>query len=208
MAYPDHLLARGEKVMLHKHPTPKVLVVPIALFILIIGGAFALAAWVRDQNNHVIYWIVIAVVAVGLLFWFVLVPFIKWRFEHFVITTHHIFFRAGFFKRREHQIPLGRIQNMETNVSFWGRIFGYGDLTVESAADQPLSFYNVAALTKVQSLLNQLIDDDRNRGDGMGSAAPRQGSQTRPAGNRPTAQYTTDDDEGNDFPGGDNTSRR
>ncbi len=167
MAYPEHLLARGEQVMLHKHPTMKVLAFPILWFILIIGGGFALAAILRNDSNHQLWWIIIAAVGVILLFLLSVVPFVKWRSEHFVITNVHVFFRTGFFKRREHQIPLGRIQNLETNVSFWGRIFGYGDLTVESAADQPLAFYNVAAITKVQSLLNQLIDDDRNRGDGL-----------------------------------------
>lgn len=167
MAYPEHLLARGEQVMLHKHPTMKVLAFPILWFILIIGGGFALAAILRNDSNHQLWWIIIAAVGVILLFLLCVVPFVKWRSEHFVITNVHVFFRTGFFQRREHQIPLGRIQNLETNVSFWGRIFGYGDLTVESAADQPLAFYNVAAITKVQSLLNQLIDDDRNRGDGL-----------------------------------------
>ena len=103
----------------------------------------------------------IVAVAVIALIVLVLVPFIRWRTEHFVITNHHVFFRTGLLSRREHQIPLGQIANMETEVTFWGRLMGYGSLIVESSADQPLKFRNVASLSKVQAQLNQLIRDER-----------------------------------------------
>ncbi|SDP03634.1 PH domain-containing protein [Nakamurella panacisegetis] len=177
MAYPDNLLSRGESVVLHKHPHWKVLILPTVAFVVFIGGGFALAAILRNWSHHGIAWIAIAVVAVIGLILLTLVPFIRWRTEHFVITNFHVFFRTGILHRREHQIPLGHIQNMETSVPFWGRLLGYGSLIVESAADQPLEFENVASLAKVQSTLNQLIMDDRNRynvgSDGVPNAAPR-----------------------------------
>jgi uncharacterized membrane protein YdbT with pleckstrin-like domain len=179
MAYPDNLLSRGERVMLHKHPHWKVLILPTVWFILLIGGGFAGAAVLRNWQYHAISWIAIAVVAVLGLILFTLVPFIRWRTEHFVITNFHVFFRTGILRRREHQIPLGHIQNMETSVSFLGRLLGYGSLIVESAADQPLEFENVASLPTVQSTLNQLIMDDRNRyrieSDGVPGPPPQQG---------------------------------
>jgi uncharacterized membrane protein YdbT with pleckstrin-like domain len=163
MAYPDNLLSRGEKVVLHKHPHWKVLILPAVLFVVFIGGGSALAAVLRHWQYHSIAWIVIGVIALLGLIFFTVVPLIRWRTEHFVITNFHVFFRTGILHRREHQIPLGHIQNMETSVSFWGRLLGYGSLIVESAADQPLEFENVASLPKVQSTLNQQIMDDRNR---------------------------------------------
>lgn len=197
MAYPDHLLSRGERVVLHKHPHWKVLVLPVLLFLLIIGaGAFGASYAYRHTGNYPYWWIGIGVVGLLLLIYFSLAPFIRWRTEHFVISTRHVFFRTGFFKRREHQIPLGRIQNLETNVTFWGRIFGYGTLTVDSAADEPLAFFNVASLPQVQSTLNQLIADDR-AGGGLGdpmALPPRDLEPDAPA-RRPqdTRSYPTGD---------------
>ena len=162
MAYPDDLLSRDEHVVLHRHPHWKGLILPTALFLVFIGGGFALAAILRHWRDHGIAWLIIAaVVLVGLVV-FTAVPFIRWRTEHFVITNQHMFFRRGILHRREHQIPLAHIQNLETSVGFWGRLLGYGSLIVESAADQPLEFENVPGLAKVQSTLNQLIMDDRN----------------------------------------------
>ncbi len=165
MAYPDNLLVQGERVIVNKRPHWKVLILPTILFIVIIGAGAALAAFINNrqwENASWAYYAIVAVAVVALII-FVLVPFIRWRTEHFVITNHHVFFRSGLLRRREHQIPLGQIANMETEVTFWGRLMGYGSLIVESSADQPLKFRNVASLSKVQAQLNQLIRDERER---------------------------------------------
>ncbi len=186
MAYPDNLLVQGERVIVRKRPHWKVLILPTVFFILIIGGGVALATWInsRDWSNEAIIDYVIIGVAVVALIILVLVPFIRWRTEHFVITNHHVFFRSGLLSRREHQIPLGQIANMETEVTFWGRLMGYGSLIVESSADQPLKFRNVASLSKVQAQLNQLIRDERertHRGPDRGpGSAPEQDYQQPP----------------------------
>ncbi len=186
MAYPDNLLSRGERVVLHKHPHWKVLILPTVLFVVFIGGGFALAAVLQRWEYHATAWIVIAAVAALGLILFTLIPFIRWRTEHFVITNYHVFFRTGILRRREHQIPLGHIQNMETSVKFWGRLLGYGSLIVESAADQPLEFENVASLPTVQSTLNQLIMDDRNRYRISSDGVPDPAGDHPPAQNYPT----------------------
>ena len=174
MPYPDHLLSRGETIVLHKHPHWKVLVLPVIWLVAIVGAASFGIAYLSSRVADAGLWTVaVVVVALLLVVFLVVVPFLRWRTEHFVLTDRHVFFRSGFIQRREHQIPLGRIQNLEVNVSFWGRVFGFGTLTVESAADQPLSFYNVAALPKVQGQLNQLIDDDRTGGYPTGGMGER-----------------------------------
>jgi membrane protein YdbS with pleckstrin-like domain len=187
MAYPDNLLVQGERVIVNKRPHWKVLILPTILFIVIIAAGVALATWISKSNWDNPQWAYYAIIGVALvaLIILVLVPFVRWRTEHFVITNHHVFFRTGLLSRREHQIPLGQIANMETEVTFWGRLMGYGSLIVESSADQPLKFRNVASLSKVQAQLNQLIRDERerthrgpDRGPGSDSGSfPQQGYQ-------------------------------
>jgi len=196
MAYPDNLLVQGERVIINKRPHWKVLILPTVFFILIIGAGAALAAWLNNGNweyKSTALWIIVAVAVIALIV-LVLVPFIRWRTEHFVITNHHVFFRSGLLSRREHQIPLGQIANMETEVTFWGRLMGYGSLIVESSADQPLKFRNVASLSKVQAQLNQLIRDEREathhrRDDGPGyQQGPPQG-YAQPTNQSPPQGY-------------------
>lgn len=168
MAFPEGLLARGERVVLHKHPHWKVLVVPTAVLLLLIAGVSFMVTWIgrwpdEGFTTHLWWYVAVVLIAVVLCLWWCVVPFLRWRTEHFVLTTGHVFFRTGILHRRQHQIPLIRVQNIETVVTFWGRILGYGSLIVDSAADEPLEFSNVAALTRVQSILNQLIADDRGQ---------------------------------------------
>jgi membrane protein YdbS with pleckstrin-like domain len=162
MPYPDNLLVRGERIIMNKRPHWKVLIVPVIAFVLIIGGGFALAAVLRNwEYSSTANW-VIAIVGVIALIGLVVAPFVRWRVEHFVMTNHHVFFRTGLFARREHQIPLSQIANIESEVTFWGRILGYGSLIVDSSADQPLKFTNVASIGQVQATLNQLIRDEKD----------------------------------------------
>lgn len=168
MAFPEALMSRGERVVVHKHPHWKVLVVPAIIFVAVVVGISFMVTWIRSWDDtgmttHLWWYIAVAVVGVLIIASLCLVPFLRWQTEHFVLTTSHVFFRTGILHRRQHQIPLIRVQNIETLVTFWGRIFGYGTLIVDSAADEPLEFSNVAALTKIQSTLNQLIADDRGR---------------------------------------------
>jgi len=163
MPYPDNLLVAGEKIYVRKRPHWKVLILPTLFFVLIVGGGAAIIAFANSRGWDWPSWADWAIVAVAViaLIILVVVPFIRWRTEHFVISNHHIFFRTGLLSRREHQIPLGQIANIETEVTFWGRLMGYGSLIVESSADQPLKFRNVANLSKVQSMLNQLIRNEK-----------------------------------------------
>ncbi len=162
MVYPDRLLARGEQVLLHRHPHGKTLIPPVLWLLVVIGVASFAAAYIsKHQADPTWWWVGVGAAAVLAIGFLSLAPFIRWRTEHFVLTNRHVFFRTGFVQRREHQIQLGRIQNIEVRVSFWGRILGFGTLIVESAADEPLAFANVASLPTVQRMLNQLVDDDR-----------------------------------------------
>lgn len=196
MAYPDNLLVQGETVIVRKRPHWKVLILPTVLFIVIIAVGAALIAVLNSsdwQYKTIFIWVIVAVSVIALIV-LVLVPFIRWRTEHFVITNHHVFFRTGLLSRREHQIPLGQIANMETEVTFWGRLMGYGSLIVESSADQPLKFRNVASLSKVQAQLNQLIRNEReathhrDSGFSQPQGYQQQGYQQQPGQQYPPQQ--------------------
>lgn len=166
MAFPEALMSQGERVVLHKHPHWKMLALPTLFFLVIAAAVAFMVVWIGKWDDvglttHLPWYLAVIAVAVIAFIALCVVPFLRWQTEHFVLTTSHVFFRTGILHRRQHQIPLIRVQNIETIVTFWGRILGYGTLIVDSAADEPLEFTNVASLTRVQSQLNQLIADDR-----------------------------------------------
>ena len=164
MAYPDELLVDDERVVLHKHPHPKMLVVPVLVFLVTVGLAVYLAALARNLSWATIAWIVLAVVAVAVVVRFTLVPLVRWRTTHFVVTTRRVLVREGVVSRQGIDIPIGRINSVQFRHTIVERLLGCGTLVIESASDEPLEFEDVPGVEKVHSMLyNQMSELDERR---------------------------------------------
>jgi uncharacterized membrane protein YdbT with pleckstrin-like domain len=160
MPYPDDLLVEGERVVVHKHPHWKMLILPVLVFLITVGlGAF-LAALVSAQSWAGIAWIAIAVVGVVLIVWLTLVPLVRWRTTHFVVTTRRVLVREGVLSRQGIDIPMTRVNSVQFRHTVLERVLGCGTLVIESASDEPLEFHDVPGVERVHALLYQETDDD------------------------------------------------
>lgn len=160
MAYPDDLLADDEHVVVHTHPHWKTLVLPVLALLLVVGGGSYLAALVAPLAWNAIGWAVISAVGGLLLIWLVLVPLVRWRTTHFVLTTHRLMVREGVFTRSGTGIPMSRINSVRFQHGLIDRVLGCGTLVVESASDEPLEFDDIPHVEQVHTLLYREVDDD------------------------------------------------
>ncbi|SFL86016.1 PH domain-containing protein [Geodermatophilus ruber] len=164
MAYPDKLLADDEEVVRHLHPHWLTVFWPIVLFLLLVGGASFGAALIPEGEQQGTFRLVIAVLAVLLVLALVLVPLLKWRTTHYVITTHRLLFREGILARRGRDIGLSRITDVSYSQTLWDRIINSGTLTIESAGDSgPTVLKQIPDSDGVQQLLNHMIEEDADR---------------------------------------------
>jgi uncharacterized membrane protein YdbT with pleckstrin-like domain len=160
MPYPDELLVEGERVVVHKHPHWKMLIVPVLVFLVTVGlGAF-LAALVSAQSWAQVAWIAIAVVGVALIVWLTLVPLVRWRTTHFVVTTRRVLVREGVLSRQGIDIPMTRVNSVQFRHTIAERMLGCGTLVIESASDEPLEFHDVPDVERVHAMLYQEVSDD------------------------------------------------
>jgi len=58
---------------------------------------------------------------------------IFWGANKLVVTTRRVYLTSGTFSKKERSIPLGRVQDVSLKQGMVGRMFGYGDLRIESA---------------------------------------------------------------------------
>jgi uncharacterized membrane protein YdbT with pleckstrin-like domain len=181
VAYPDDLLSPDERVVLHKHPHWKMLFLPVLVALIAIGGGAFLAAIARDNSWNTVIWIALGVVVLVLVTWLTLVPFLRWKTTHFIVTTDRVMAREGVLKRTGMDIPLSRINSVRFEHSVWDRVLGCGTLIVESASDEPLEFDDIPKVESVHSLLYREVND--NPDDDF--HAPSSGQQLPP-----TQQYT------------------
>ena len=153
MPYPDELLRADERVVLHKHPHWKTLVVPVLALLFIVALCAYLAALVAGQIWELYAWGVLIGLGGLAVVWLTLVPLLRWRTTHFVVTTRRVLVREGVLARRGIDIPIHRINSVQFRHTLMERILGCGTLIIESASDEPLEFDDIPRVERVHSLL-------------------------------------------------------
>ena len=157
MAYPDELLVEGEEVIEHKHPHWKMLIVPVLAFLVTVGLASYLAALIRNQSWAPWGWLVLGVLGLAVVVWLTIVPLIRWRTTHFVVTTRRVLVREGVISRQGIDIPMSRINSVRFRHNLLERMLGCGTLVIESASDEALEFDDIPNIERVYTLLYQEV---------------------------------------------------
>ena len=163
MGYPDNSLAEGEQVVLHRHPHAKRLILPVlALLVLTALASFAAALVSRSgwaPGTRTVVSAIIGAVWVVLVVWLTVRPFLAWLTTHFVITDRRVMYRHGLLTRAGIDIPLARISSVEFSHGLLDRMLRTGTLSIESAAQDPLEFFDIPQVEQVHSLLYHEVFD-------------------------------------------------
>lgn len=80
--------------------------------------------------NNLAAYIIILIAALYPLF-----EYINWRHNLWSVTNFRVIDETGFFTRYSKESPLDKINNVEYDQSIWGRIFGYGNVDIQTAAE-------------------------------------------------------------------------
>jgi uncharacterized membrane protein YdbT with pleckstrin-like domain len=160
VAYPDDLLVPGEQIVMHRHPHWKMLMLPVIVLLLVVGIGTFLAAVVRAQSWAPWAWLAAGAIGLGVVVRFTVLPLLRWRTTHFVITTRRVLIREGVFTRNGIDIPMSRINSVQFRHSLVERMLGCGTLIIESASDEPLEFDDVPGVERVHALLYQEVADE------------------------------------------------
>ena len=105
----------------------------------------------------------ILLMCVGIGFFTILPAVIKMKTTELTITNKRLVGKVGLIKTTELDTPLNRINNINISSGFWGKIFGYGTLKINSSS----GVYEFAGIKNADSfrsaLMNQIdqFDDDR-----------------------------------------------
>ena len=67
---------------------------------------------------------------------------IRWSSE-FVITNKRIIIKTGFISRNTFEMNLSKIESVNVDQSFMGRIFGYGSMTIIGTGGTREAFHNI-----------------------------------------------------------------
>jgi uncharacterized membrane protein YdbT with pleckstrin-like domain len=167
MGYPERLLSDGEVIEAQFRPhwsgiLREGLIVLIGVALAVLVAIFAWPVWLY------------AVIA-GLVVVLVIRGAVRWLNTLHVVTNERLVYRAGFIAKQGTEIPLEVIQNVAFNQTIFERIFGTGDLMIESAGTHGQTRYkDIPNPEGVQSLIYKMREirmrDVESAGMSSGSA--------------------------------------
>lgn len=157
MAYPDELLVPGEEIVMHKHPHWKTLILPVLVLLVVVAVVSYLAAVIGAQSWSPWARLVLGVIGLGLVVRLTLVPVIRWRTTHFVVTNRRVLVREGLITRRGMDIPMRRITGVEFRQGILERLLGVGTLVIESPSEDALEFRDIPGVESAHALLYQEV---------------------------------------------------
>jgi uncharacterized membrane protein YdbT with pleckstrin-like domain len=167
MAYSPKGLAEDESIVLDLHPHWKALVAPVVVLLAVCAGAsFGIAA-TPDYEYDVWARAFIVVVAVAVLAVWSVVPFLRWRTTHFVVTDRRVLVRTGILARQGRDVPLSRINDITFSHTVVERVLRCGTLVIESAGERgQVTLEDVPHVEDVQRTVYELVEstDDRLSG--------------------------------------------
>lgn len=69
--------------------------------------------------------------------------YLNWKNNLWCVTNVRVVDESGFFSRYSKESPLDKINNVEYDQSIWGRIFGYGNVDIQTAAEMGETTYTM-----------------------------------------------------------------
>ena len=88
--------------------------------------AVALIVWMHNT----VAFIIVLVSAI-----YPMVEYINWKYNLWAVTNMRVVDESGFFTRYSKESPLDKINNVEYDQPLLGRIFGYGNVDIQTAAE-------------------------------------------------------------------------
>jgi len=137
----DSLLATGERVLLVRQRHWLTFLEAGRWFVLaLVIGLVAGALDAGVPNNgvagpistllHYAFWIALGVGVIGLVWYFLV-----WRVERYLVTTRRVIEAGGLINKYTHDTSLQAITDMNVGHPWLGRIVGYGEIDLLTAAE-------------------------------------------------------------------------
>ena len=160
----DPSLTQDEHLVLLVHPHWKTLIRPFAVAALVIVIALVAEVLIPSGSAGNIGRLAVAVVAIGVLMVWLMVPVLRWRTTVYELTNRRLRMRDGIITRHGRDIPLARINDVSFSKGLLDRLLGSGRLTVESAGEHGQIVLNdIPHVEATQGTLYRLVEEEQNR---------------------------------------------
>jgi membrane protein YdbS with pleckstrin-like domain len=174
MGYAEDMLNDHETLVADLRPHPLYFWKSVATLIAAVVFGILVMIWFDDGAvGTTMRWLAIGFLLFGVLW--VIGRYIGWISTHFILTSDRLVYRSGILHKTGVEIPLERVNTVRFSQRIVERIFGTGDLEIESGATEGVQrFTDIRDPDAVQKLIHKQIDLRSRRRDGVvdGAAMP------------------------------------
>jgi membrane protein YdbS with pleckstrin-like domain len=154
VAISKNLLNEGEEIVFDTRTHPKALILPFLALILMLAVAVFLD---KAIDNATVGW-VIWVLALGVIVWLSVWPFLNWLVASYTVTNRRLITRYGVITRRGHDIPLTRVSDVAYEKDIIDRMLGCGTLVISDASTHgQVPLHDIPRVEERQRVLNDLL---------------------------------------------------
>jgi uncharacterized membrane protein YdbT with pleckstrin-like domain len=134
VAFSPKLLGSDEHVAIHTRTHPKRLILP-AVALVVLCVALGIGVALIPDAARPIGQLAVALSALLLAIWLVVLPFLRWWTTTYTVTTRRLITRWGILNKIGKDIPLMRINDVLYERSLVDRMLGCGTLFIQTAAE-------------------------------------------------------------------------
>jgi len=135
MSLPRKLMIDGEQTIETTRTHVKKLFLPFLVLLVVCVAAGFLVAQIGDKGDNKVGWVIVAI-AVVLVLWGSVLPFLGWYLWTYTLTNKRIVEQKGILTRTGRVIPLSRINDVAFEKNLNDRILGCGTLIIHDASEQ------------------------------------------------------------------------
>jgi hypothetical protein len=157
--YADTLLADGERVVLRTRQHPLATIVEgrmaWAIFVASVVLLLLTPTVAIDVAQTVFRWIALVLLLVSLA-WLIVI-YAGWYSEDYMVTNRRVLKVEGVLRKRSADSSLEKINDAVLEQSVLGRMFGYGDLEILTAAETSVDQYHM--LSNAPTFKRTMLDE-------------------------------------------------
>jgi len=160
------LLNDDELVVVSTRTHIKALLLPSLVLIVVAGAAGYLSTLPSGDPRRALQ-LVIWAVAIVVILWLVVKPFLDWLTTTYTVTNRRLITRSGLLTRRGHDIPLPRISDVAYEHGLLDRMLGCGTLIISDASEQGrVELKDIPQVEQVHLKITELLfDPNAHRAD-------------------------------------------
>lgn len=147
-------LQKGEKILLVTYSSWTSLIIPVFLALVGLVASYFIAI------SHPYPWGWLAAIA-GLLN--LLIRYYAWKVNIWVVTNYRVVDEAGLLSHYAKESPLDKINNVSYDQSIAGRLFNYGHVEIQTAAEVGATdYYNVNHPRRLKDTITSAQSEYKN----------------------------------------------